>query len=363
MTYRFKLNETAAGGACRIALEQIDIAETRLASREDVAAAIHDARRCLKRLRALLRLIRPALADTVYRRESNRIAGIGRLLANARDQHVMQQTLAKMEASSDIRSVSVKLAKRMANGSGTKKSARAGAQERKQALEGLDQARKFFARLERRKVEFEHIAEGVERSYRRARRTFRNAYETPTDEAFHEWRKTVQQHWRHMQLISRAWPDVLGGRADEAKELSRLLGDDHDVHVLLAFAADRGAAVLDADELAALTTTGRAMQDDLRALAKPRGVRLFAESAGELRERMELYWAAARDLFVLAPPKEKPALPKKNRDKTRATSRKRTRNRRPADTQAPSSDVQAQAADAQVPSPDVPQLGPTRAGR
>lgn len=343
MTYRFKLNETVAGGACRIALEQIDIAETRLASREDVAAAIHDARRCLKRLRALLRLLRPALADTIYRRESNRIAGIGRLLANARDQHVMQQTLAKMESSSDIfpRSVSLKLAKRMANGSGTK-SARGGAQERKQALEGLDQARKFFARLERRQVEFEHIAEGVERSYRRARRTFRDAYATPTDEAFHEWRKAVQQHWRHMQLISRAWPNVLGGRAGEAKELSRLLGDDHDIHVLLAFAADRGAAVLDADELAALTATGRAMQDDLRALAKPRGTRLFAEPAGELRESMELYWAAARDLFALAPPKE-------NGEKTRTTIRKRTRNRRPADAQAPL--------------PGAPQPGPPRAGR
>ena len=179
MTYRFKLNETVSAGASRIGLEQIDIAEARLASRDDIPTAIHDARRCLKRLRALLRLIRPALAESTYRREANRIAGIGKLLADARDQHVMQQTLAKIETRFGTfpKSVGAKLTKLMANGSGTR-SARAGAQERRQALDGLAQARKFFARMQRRPITFDHLAAGVERSYRRARRRFREAYES-----------------------------------------------------------------------------------------------------------------------------------------------------------------------------------------
>ncbi|MBX9589312.1 MAG: CHAD domain-containing protein [Hyphomonadaceae bacterium] len=323
MTYRFKLSETVAGGASRIGLEQIDIAEARLASREDIPAAIHDARRCLKRLRALLRLIRPALAAAAYRREANRIAAIGRLLADVRDQHVMQQTLAKLEARFKAlpKGMGVKLAKLTANGAGAR-SARAGGQERRQALKDLEHARAFFARLERRPVAFDHLADGIERSYRRARRAFREAYATPTDEAFHEWRKTVQQHWRHMQLISRAWPDVLSGRAGEAKELSRLLGDDHDVHVLLAFAADRGKAVLAADELAALGSMGRTIQDELRRVAQPRGARLFAEPAADLRERLALYWSAACDLTALAPPNDNGGR------KTRA-SRKVAATRRP----------------------------------
>ena len=65
--------------------------------------------------------------------------------------------------------------------------------------------------------------------------------------------------------------DVLGARAGEAKELSRLLGDDHDMCVLLAFAGERGKAVLNEEELATLATTGRSIQDGLRELAKPRG--------------------------------------------------------------------------------------------
>ena len=111
------------------------------ASCDDIPTAIHDARRCLKRLRALLRLIRPALAESTYRREANRIAGIGKLLADARDQHVMQLTLAKIALCFDTfpKSVGAKLTKLMANGGGTR-SARAGAQERRQALDGLAHA-------------------------------------------------------------------------------------------------------------------------------------------------------------------------------------------------------------------------------
>ena len=182
----------------------------------------------------------------------------------------------------------------------------------------------------RREIGFEHLAAGVERSYRRARRTFRQAYENNTDEAFHEWRKTVQQHWRHMQLISRAWPDVLSGRAGEAKELSRLLGDDHDIHVLLTLAAERGKSVLSADEIDALTAMCRSVQGELRQQAKPRGARLFAEPAGNLRERMVLYWSAARDLSALAPRVE-------NGEKASARSRKALPDRRRSAAQAAAS--------------------------
>src|SRR5215470_6876583 len=98
MNYRLKVNEPIAEGVSRVGLEQIGIAEARLARRDDAAAAVHDTRRCLKRLRALLRLVRPALPDSTYKREANRLAGIGRLLAGTRDQDVMRQTLESLKA-------------------------------------------------------------------------------------------------------------------------------------------------------------------------------------------------------------------------------------------------------------------------
>src|SRR5436190_19231642 len=101
MTYRFKLQEPIGQGVRRVGLEQIEIAEAKLSSKDDVSAAIHDARRCLKRVRALLRLIRPGLEESVYRREAERLAGIGKLLSGVRDLDAMRQTLGQLESRFD----------------------------------------------------------------------------------------------------------------------------------------------------------------------------------------------------------------------------------------------------------------------
>jgi CHAD domain-containing protein len=325
MTYRLKVDEPIAKGVCRIGLEQIGIARARLARLDDVAAAIHDTRRCLKRLRALLRLICPALPHSTYKREANRLAGIGRLLAGARDQQVMRETLQRLSDRFEAlpKRIAKQLDRLMANGTGANGS-RLSSAERRQALQSLDKGRVFFARVEDRDLTIEHVAAGLERAYKRARRAFHDAYQKPTDEAFHEWRKAVQQHWRHIQLMSGSWPEVMSGRADEAKELSRLLGTDHDLHVLLAFATARGKAVLSSEELATLTTMCRSLQGELRAAARPRGARLFAEPAKDLTGRIGLYWQAAQELGAAnlqhraAAPKEE-AEPGNRRRRTRAS--------------------------------------------
>jgi CHAD domain-containing protein len=297
MAYRFKVDEPISKGASRIALEQIDIAVSRLARRSDIPGAIHDTRRSLKRLRALLRLLRPALTKATYRREAKRLAGTGRLLARARDHYVMNQTLAKLQDRFKElpQSIGAKLNKLLANGARPATS-RTTAESRRQAVQALEQAQTFFTSLERRTLAFHDLVAGLERSYRRARSAFHDAYDKPSDEAFHEWRKRVQQHWRHMQLLSRGWPDVMSGRADEAKEVSRLLGEDHDLHVLVEFAKGRGKKAITPEELATLVTMCRSLQAELRELARPRGARLFAESAGDLTERIKCYWLAAREL-------------------------------------------------------------------
>ena len=304
MTFRFKLQEPIAEGVRRVGLEQIDIATAKLASKDDIPAAIHDARRCLKRLRALLRLIRPGLTEAAYRREAERLSGTGRLLSGARDLFVMQQTLGRLEArfgplpdgGAD------RLRKRLAQGKTD--SGRAGDDGRRQALARLALSRRLFAGRAASAMELEHVLEGLETTYRKARKAFRHAYAKPSDESFHAWRKKVQQHWRHTLLLSRGWPEAMSARAGEAKELSRLLGEEHDYSVLLAFAGDKAAACLEPRDLAALSESCRASQGELRAAARPRGERLFAERPEDLRAHVELYWTSAACLAALAPAEE-----------------------------------------------------------
>ena len=95
MAFRFRLAETFEEGCQRIAREQIERAQAQLKGPDDVTTAVHETRKSLKRLRALLRLIRPAIGESVFHHENTQLREIARILSSARDRHVLLETVAK----------------------------------------------------------------------------------------------------------------------------------------------------------------------------------------------------------------------------------------------------------------------------
>lgn len=307
MAYRLKLKTTLALEVRRIGLEQVDIARSALARRDDRAAAVHDARRCLKRLRAMLRLVRPALGETWFKQSNRQLAGLGQRLSQSRDLDVMVVTLSKLENGSGglAKDVAERLRGAVARGRSLANGAARPASDR--TLGGaLQRAERLFAAERLRGLALVHVAAGLEQSYRKARRTFRKAYQADSDEAFHNWRKATQAHWRHMQLLGRGWPESIGARAAEAKELSRLLGEDHDLSVLLAFAQKNGATGLAAADLDALRASCLKGQRQIRNVARLHAERLFADRPRQLTKRILRYWKAAEQLSTLLPPDREP---------------------------------------------------------
>ena len=69
----------------RVASDEIDAAYAALASPPERHKGVHDARKCLKRLRSLLVLIRPGLPEPVFLSLTNRLKTLARGLAPARD--------------------------------------------------------------------------------------------------------------------------------------------------------------------------------------------------------------------------------------------------------------------------------------
>lgn len=295
MSYRLKLREPLAEGLRRVGLDQVEMAETKLRGQEEPARAVHDVRRCLKRLRALLRLIRPGLEDDVYLREAKRLVDTGRLLAGARDGHVMLQTLRVLEARHGAlpEDGNARLADALAALDMAAPDKVLAARNR--AVKRLAGTRKFLAGPLLDTVEVRHVFDGMAKTYKKARRARRVCQRQPADESFHDWRKSAQQHWRHMQLLTRGWPEEFAARADEAKELSQLLGEDHDLSVLASFARAH-AQDLPETAVAALQTQCSTSQQELRRLAELRGNRLFAETSKALRDRLAGYWDAACEL-------------------------------------------------------------------
>ncbi len=296
MAFRFKLNEPTQKGFRRIGLEQIERAERELTTIADREASIHETRKSLKRVRALLRLVRPGLAEGIYRGENGRFRAIAGLLSSARDTHVLLATAVKLESlPGAVANAALAAAKKLI----VEDLERSRSDEDngvKEALSKLATAKKRFRRLTLDPDAFSTVERGLEMSYRSGRKAFARAYAAGTDEAFHEWRKTVQQHWRHMALVLRAWPEVFTARVTVARALSQILGDDHDLAVLVTYVRALPAERLSVMHAGEIERQARARQEELRKAAEPRGRILFAEGARGLARRVGLLWSAAEEI-------------------------------------------------------------------
>jgi thiamine-phosphate pyrophosphorylase len=296
MAYRFKLDEHFAKGFCRIGRGQIERAGTELARGSGRARAVHEARKALKRLRALLRLVRPALGEAAFHRENTRLRDIARGFAGEREFDVLLETITKLEARPEAESLGKALAAIKSEVGAARASHHCAddAKTTKEALTRLAAARGDFARLELDGEGFALVGKGLARGYRRGRKAFATAYENESDEAFHELRKAVQLHWRHMGLLTRAWPELLAARIAAAKRLSQMLGDDHDLAVFADFAQGLAPEKVPAKEVAAVVRLARRRQQELRTTAKPLLAQLYAEGKRGFVRRLALYWSAAQ---------------------------------------------------------------------
>jgi CHAD domain-containing protein len=83
------------------------------------------------------------------------------------------------------------------------------------------------------------LAPGFERIYKRGRRALKAARRDPTDENLHELRKRAKDLWHAAQVLRPTSPKRMRRLARRAHRLSDLLGDDHDLAVLLDAATKR----------------------------------------------------------------------------------------------------------------------------
>ncbi|HKG35769.1 MAG TPA: CHAD domain-containing protein [Solirubrobacterales bacterium] len=110
----------------------------------------------------------------------------------------------------------------------------------------------------------------------------------PSDEAVHELRKRVKDLWYHLRLLRNAWPGALDEAAEQAHEISALLGDHRDL-AMLAERARRSAALSDRD-LESLEARIGAAQEELLSAAGPIARRLYAEEPKAFTRRLGIYW-------------------------------------------------------------------------
>lgn len=298
MAYQLEKDEFLGPGLRRVASEEVASAVADLeACRPDPQEAVHDTRKRLKKVRAVLRLVRDEVGEGFYERENERYRDIGRMLAPYRDAHVRfaglrglvdrHRDLLAHDAFHDVETVL--RAQHRARSTDFFDS-----EERHKALTALRQEESRPDAWPLEGAGFGAIRPGLDRIYRQGAKRMKAAYTEPVPERFHDWRKRVKYLWYHLRILQPAWPVVLKPTTKALHDLSDLLGEAHDLAELAAVVRgfDPPFSNGPAGELLTELIAGRCAT--LHARARPLGERLYAEDSRAFVDRVETYWRAWR---------------------------------------------------------------------
>ena len=290
--FRLRDGEPVREGIVRIADSQLEMAIERLEgdTDEDLGTAVHEARKSFKRLRTTVRLARDELGDEVYRRENAAFRDAGRRLAGARDSQVLLETLAAISERYPDEAPPARFLRFRRTLAGQHASAQRRLQDGAARAEVVSELRETRARVgdwPLAREGLDSLAPGFRRIYRRGRRAYRTARREPSSENLHELRKRAKDLWYAAQILRPASAKRMKRLAREAHQLSNLIGEEHDLAILLERADERRDRFDDQATVAELADLIERRRDELRQEALSVGRRLYRRKPRKLVRPLE----------------------------------------------------------------------------
>ena len=292
MGFRLKPDQPVSNEVRRIVLKQLNLATSELTSIGDPESdeAIHDARRRIKKIRAIIRLVRPVLGKVRDGVDPD-LRRISRLLAPVADGQGVIGTLDELarryQHSLRRHTVEALRADLIAH------EKRIDAQAKAEHV--LEEAKRTL-RAHRNDVKgwhlsaegFRAIAPGLKESVRRARNAMIVAWLHPTASHHHTWRRYVKNHWFHVRLLEGRCGNHLIIVQRRLEVLDGVLGEYHNLVLLReVLAGDSGLSRL---ETVRCVQVVRRYQRALRQQAQILGMRIYMENPRRFVRRVKRLW-------------------------------------------------------------------------
>jgi CHAD domain len=272
--YRLRRRESVSKGLKRVIRDELRSAREQLAGSSPSDDSIHEARKSIKKARAVLGLIAHHVhADGATRR----LRRAGRWLSPIRD------AVATIESARTLcAQASHPLTADTCSAIGRKlKQQRTRLGRFAKRADLVDRAARSIERVERsagrwdwKSMDASTLVSEVRRSYKKARQGMREARGSGSP-AFHEWRKRVKTLWYALRLLEQRVP--VDPQLAELKRLEEWLGDDHNLVVLRARVAANGRPDLGQARLRRVRQLVAERQQELRRKALKVGARVFSE--------------------------------------------------------------------------------------
>lgn len=230
MSYRLDPEEPVGEELKRIVREEIDAALSHIAtdSGTERDKAIHETRKSVKKIRAIIRLLRPRLPK-IYARENRRVRAVGRELSTLRDAAAIVETVDELAGgTSRLRVIRAGLLQAKTDSGNEIKIE----EVLRHTAASLNKLKERVGTWPVRNPDVAAFQPAIGKAYRRGRKLLKLARRHPDPAIWHEFRKRVKDHWYHVRLLEEFAPDAYRRREKPLNELETRLGTDHNLVVL-----------------------------------------------------------------------------------------------------------------------------------
>jgi CHAD domain-containing protein len=227
MPYRLQTDEPLAAALKRVAEEQLTQAIEQLQSTADLGARIYALRRCLKKERAVLRLVEKQLGPA-YIAENRRLREVARHFSGLRDADVSRELLETFATHYKRKTTLNPYRKALSEQHSAMQQSNWQTLVA-ESIDALTAARKRIEDWPLHHLSRASLEAEVKKARKQSRQAFHHAAKIRTAETFHEFRKAVKLELNQLRLLEPVDPHI---RA--LKKLSDVLGHHHNLAVLRA---------------------------------------------------------------------------------------------------------------------------------
>jgi CHAD domain-containing protein len=291
--FQLILKSPLEDGIKKLIYDQISLARYQIENQTDIHLAIHESRRTLKRIRAVLRLTRDEIGNSNYHRENILMRDLGRRLSGARDHQVLLRTFSSLEEQypTSFSGSEISRIKQL-----VKDQTDFEINHFKHDLGGFEQFKEDLVEASGRvdqyctiRNDFLAIENGLRRNYKQGRNLLKQIGRED-HEIFHEFRKRSKYFLHHIQILRPLFPRLMKAYAKSIQKYSELLGETRDYYRLEMFLEEPGSQPIPADSRKKMTGKIRQVRNELLEKIFLDSSHIYAEKPGALVNRMRRYY-------------------------------------------------------------------------
>lgn len=292
--FRISEQETVKETIHRILNEQVDgILENCENKQGDIHKSIHEIRKSIKRIRAILRLIRDEVGYSTYYRENAFYRDINRFTSDLRTWNVLIISLENLQTELSenldpeitaplIAGINLKREEMLAEILSPE-------QELKDLSQQFIQGRTRIPNLPIHTNSFEALSGGLERMYRQGRKYLRKSRKNPDLHLLHDMRKRMKYLWYQVEILKPLYPGLLKAFASSLESLSEKLGTYHDIALLADYLSENETG-LTQDIRGTMVEACEFKKSAILPYVFRMSAALYTEKPKALIQRLDGYW-------------------------------------------------------------------------